>query len=109
MTLPVTQAVCDGDTGASGKDLTIPTAWLFRARAKTFAPCRVINTSRSRSLVIPGRAKHEPGIHNHHREYGFRARAPDARPGMTRNVVSVARRVPPMPDLADLLPGFRSE
>jgi hypothetical protein len=26
-------------------------------------------------LVIPGRAKHEPGIHNHDREYGFRARA----------------------------------
>jgi hypothetical protein len=27
------------------------------------------------SSVIPGRAKHEPGIHNHHWEYGFRARA----------------------------------
>ena len=26
-------------------------------------------------FVIPGRAKHEPGIHNPHREYGFRARA----------------------------------
>ena len=25
--------------------------------------------------VIPGRAKREPGIHNHDREYGFRARA----------------------------------
>jgi len=24
-------------------------------------------------LVIPGRASREPGIHNHHREYGFRA------------------------------------
>jgi hypothetical protein len=24
-------------------------------------------------LVIPGRAKREPGIHNHDREYGFRA------------------------------------
>ena len=24
------------------------------------------------SIVIPGRAKHEPGIHNHDREYGFR-------------------------------------
>jgi hypothetical protein len=24
-------------------------------------------------LVIPGRAQREPGIHNHHREYGFRA------------------------------------
>ena len=23
--------------------------------------------------VIPGRAKHEPGIDNHDREYGFRA------------------------------------
>jgi hypothetical protein len=23
--------------------------------------------------VIPGRAKREPGIHNHEREYGFRA------------------------------------
>ncbi|GLH76518.1 hypothetical protein SSBR45G_14260 [Bradyrhizobium sp. SSBR45G] len=26
-------------------------------------------------LVIPGRAQREPGIHNHDREYGFRARA----------------------------------
>jgi hypothetical protein len=26
-------------------------------------------------VVIPGRAKREPGIHNHHRAYGFRARA----------------------------------
>src|ERR1700738_4461938 len=25
--------------------------------------------------VIPGRAKREPGIHHHDREYGFRARA----------------------------------
>jgi hypothetical protein len=25
------------------------------------------------SVVIPGRAKREPGIHNHDREYGFRA------------------------------------
>jgi hypothetical protein len=24
-------------------------------------------------LVIPGRAKREPGIHNHDNEYGFRA------------------------------------
>jgi hypothetical protein len=24
-------------------------------------------------IVIPGRAKHEPGIHNHDREHGFRA------------------------------------
>jgi hypothetical protein len=28
-----------------------------------------------RPLVIPGHAKREPGIHNHDREYGFRARA----------------------------------
>jgi len=27
------------------------------------------------SSVIPGRAQREPGIHNHDREYGFRARA----------------------------------
>jgi hypothetical protein len=27
------------------------------------------------SFVIPGRAKREPGIHNHDGEYGFRARA----------------------------------
>jgi hypothetical protein len=26
-------------------------------------------------IVIPGRAKREPGIHNNDREYGFRARA----------------------------------
>jgi hypothetical protein len=25
------------------------------------------------SHVIPGRAEREPGIHNHDREYGFRA------------------------------------
>src|ERR1700742_1189641 len=25
------------------------------------------------TFVIPGRATREPGIHNHHREYGFRA------------------------------------
>jgi len=25
------------------------------------------------SPVIPGRAEREPGIHNHDREYGFRA------------------------------------
>jgi hypothetical protein len=24
-------------------------------------------------FVIPGRAKREPGIHNHDREYGFRS------------------------------------
>ena len=28
--------------------------------------------------VIPGRAKREPGIHNHDRAYGFRAHAPHA-------------------------------
>ena len=35
-------------------------------------------------LVIPGCAVwRRPGIHNHHREYGFRARAKkEARPGM---------------------------
>jgi hypothetical protein len=25
------------------------------------------------SVVIPGRTKHEPGIHNHRGDYGFRA------------------------------------
>src|SRR6476660_6712490 len=29
------------------------------------------------------RRRREPGIHNHHQEYGFRARAKAARPGMT--------------------------
>src|SRR6476620_2437295 len=29
------------------------------------------------------RRRRESGIHNHHREYGFRARAKAARPGMT--------------------------
>ncbi|WAB79659.1 hypothetical protein [Rhodopseudomonas palustris] len=33
--------------------------------------------------VIPGRAAREPGIHNHRREYGFRACALRAHPGMT--------------------------
>src|SRR5262249_23566184 len=36
-----------------------------------------------RSVVIPGRAKREPGIHDHYREYGFRACAP--RGGASRN------------------------
>jgi hypothetical protein len=35
-------------------------------------------------IVIPGRAKREPGIHNHHREYGFRACVLRTHPGMTR-------------------------
>ncbi len=30
-------------------------------------------TANSVENVIPGRAKREPGIHNHDREYGFRA------------------------------------
>jgi hypothetical protein len=30
------------------------------------------------ALVIPGRAKREPGIHTHDRGYGFRARPSDA-------------------------------
>jgi hypothetical protein len=29
----------------------------------------------SKVAVIPARAQREPGIHNHDREYGFRARA----------------------------------
>jgi hypothetical protein len=35
-------------------------------------------------IVIPGRAKREPGIHNHRGEYGFRACAKWAHPGMTK-------------------------
>ncbi|UYO55818.1 hypothetical protein [Rhodopseudomonas palustris] len=35
--------------------------------------------------VIPGRAQREPGIHNHRREYGFRACALRAHPGMTND------------------------
>jgi hypothetical protein len=40
-----------------------------------FAGEEVIVSQRRRIvyLVIPGRAKREPGIHNHDREYGFRA------------------------------------
>jgi hypothetical protein len=42
--------------------------------------------------VIPGCAAwRTPGIHNHDREYGFRARA-FARPGMTRGASAVAAR-----------------
>ena len=44
-------------------------------------------------FVIPGRAKREPGIHNHRREYGFRACAvvgqsttENAHPGMTPRI-----------------------
>src|SRR6202171_6330308 len=37
------------------------------------------------SVVIPGCAIwRRPGIHNHDREYGFRARSLRSRPGMTR-------------------------
>jgi hypothetical protein len=39
------------------------------------------------NIVIPGRAKREPGIHNHDREYGFRACAKMAHPQM-RNCAS---------------------
>jgi hypothetical protein len=39
------------------------------------------------SFVIPGLAKRGPGIHNPCREYGFRARAKEARPGMTKRVI----------------------
>jgi hypothetical protein len=31
------------------------------------------SASGNKENVIPGRAKREPGIHNHDREYGFRA------------------------------------
>ena len=38
------------------------------------ASLTIISCERSAGLtVIPGRAKREPGIHNHDREYGFRA------------------------------------
>ena len=37
--------------------------------------------------VIPEIAKRLSGIHNHDREYGFRARAKDARPGMTASYI----------------------
>jgi hypothetical protein len=37
---------------------------------KSLGPVRQIAPEQ---LVIPGRAEREPGIHNHHREYGFRA------------------------------------
>ncbi len=36
------------------------------------------------NTVIPGRAKREPGIHSHDRDYGFRACAKMAHPGMTK-------------------------
>jgi hypothetical protein len=35
----------------------------------------------SPKIVIPGRAKREPGIHNHNGEYGFRACAKLRIPG----------------------------
>src|SRR5260370_35527151 len=43
-------------------------------------------------VVIPGRAKREPGIHNHDREYGFRACAQVAHPGMTAWVGFASRQ-----------------
>ena len=45
---------------------------------------RVAADASQNSHVIPGRAKREPGIHNHDREYGFRACAKQAHPGMTK-------------------------
>src|SRR5581483_9913995 len=45
---------------------------------------------RIHSGVIPGRAQHEPGIHNHYREYGFRASRLCRSPGMTETRVRVA-------------------
>src|SRR5262249_10352917 len=47
------------------------------------------------TLVIPGRAKREPGIHNHDRGYGFRVCVLRTHPGMTASVV-----VPRHADLA---------
>jgi hypothetical protein len=41
--------------------------WLWRAGLKNW------RLRGHKSFVIPGRAKREPGIHNHDREYGFRA------------------------------------
>ena len=52
---------------------------IFRARAgQVLLICpsgELFNASHTTLSVIPGRAKHEPGIHSHDREYGFRARA----------------------------------
>src|ERR1700749_1186567 len=43
------------------------------------------------STRLPGPTRSiEPGIHNHHREYSFRARA-YARPGMTERELRLAR------------------
>ena len=36
-------------------------------------PIQFSKSHDSSDIVIPGRAKREPGIHNHDREYGFRA------------------------------------
>ena len=45
-----------------------------RARAIR-SSCSGWSGAESVPLSSPGLAKREPGIHNHHREYGFRARA----------------------------------
>jgi hypothetical protein len=55
---------------------------LRQRRGWVFPPS--IRIFKQQPLVIPGRRESgEPGIHSHDREYGFRARAKRARPGMT--------------------------
>jgi hypothetical protein len=49
-------------------------SWCFKAAANKPTPYRENRMWDTRfPVVIPGRAKREPGIHNHDREYGFRA------------------------------------
>ena len=62
-------------------------------------PDRLFFSRRATSFVIPGRAKHEPGIHNHDREYGFRARA-RARPGMTA-IIQSKPEIPRLPRVSE--------
>jgi hypothetical protein len=50
---------------------------------RRFAPTRWLAMTGKITVVIPGRAKHEPGIHNH--DWGLWIPGPRqvARPGMT--------------------------
>ncbi len=68
---PPLAAWCAADPGSILLSEVVVPAQRRTAKA---ALHRVRDTRLSRS-VIPGRAQREPGIHNHHTEYGFRARA----------------------------------
>ena len=49
------------------------TAGVWRVRIQRIVSDSIFKQPIQLKVVIPGRAKREPGIHNHDGEYGFRA------------------------------------